>query len=128
MNPLPNRLKETAMLYKTITLELIQDRPELHEQLRRSGTLLATMESLAAQLKASYEAWKDHLARAEPNLDLRDENLGLDLEVHDTLDLAGIKPPGHIKAKPVFRKPAQPFDRWRPEQRTRGAAAGALLE
>ena len=58
------------MLYKTITLELIQDRPELHEQLRRSGTLLATMESLAAQLKASYEAWKDHLARAEPNLDL----------------------------------------------------------
>ncbi len=40
------------MHYKTIVLELIQDHPALHEQLRASRTLLSTVERTAAALKS----------------------------------------------------------------------------
>jgi hypothetical protein len=52
------------MMYKTIVLELIQERPELHEQLRTSRTLLVAVETYAIGLKASHEAWKDRLSQA----------------------------------------------------------------
>lgn len=57
------------MPYKTIMLELIEARPELHEQLRRSRVLLAVMESLATALKARHEALKVELATAKPGLE-----------------------------------------------------------
>lgn len=51
------------MQYKTIVLELIQQQPELHEQLRASRTLLATMDACALALKASHEEWMDRLSQ-----------------------------------------------------------------
>jgi hypothetical protein len=50
------------MQYKTIVLELLWQRPQMHERLRRSRTLLATLNRLAAELKAGHEAWKERLA------------------------------------------------------------------
>ena len=55
--------------YKTIALELIQEQPELHEQLRSSKTLLPAMDAYAIELKASHEAWKDQLSQAKPGSD-----------------------------------------------------------
>jgi hypothetical protein len=57
------------MQYKTITLEMIKQRPQLYEQLRASKTLLATMERYAVILKASHEAWMEELSATHPNSD-----------------------------------------------------------
>jgi len=54
------------MQYKTIVLELLQQHPEIHQQLQSKRTLLATMELYARELKASHEAWKDRLCQALP--------------------------------------------------------------
>jgi hypothetical protein len=57
------------MHYKTIVLELIQQQPELHEQLRASRTLLATMDARALELKASHEEWMERLSQRMPGSD-----------------------------------------------------------
>src|SRR5271168_5081594 len=57
------------MQYKTIVLELLKERKELHEQLRLTRRLLTTMESLAKDLKARHEHWKETLATVTPDSD-----------------------------------------------------------
>lgn len=54
------------MQYKTIILELIQQRPEMHEQLRQERKLLTTMEMYARELKQSHEAITLQLRQANP--------------------------------------------------------------
>jgi hypothetical protein len=57
------------MMYKTITLELIQEQPELYERLRSSKRLLPAMDAYAIELKASHEEWKNRLSQARPGRD-----------------------------------------------------------
>ncbi len=57
------------MQYKTIVLQLLEQRPEIHEPLRRQGKLLPTLELFALELKASHEAWKDQLLQSKPGSD-----------------------------------------------------------
>ena len=57
------------MHYKTIVLELLQQYPEIHDQLRSKRMLLPTMERHARQLKARHEVWKDRLSQARPGSD-----------------------------------------------------------
>ena len=57
------------MQYKTIVLELLKQRTELHEQLRLTRRLLPTMESCARQLKESHEHWMASLSKASPGSD-----------------------------------------------------------
>ncbi len=57
------------MLYKTITLELLQEQPELYELLRSGKRLLPAMDAYSAELKASHEAWKETIARQQPASD-----------------------------------------------------------
>lgn len=52
--------------YKTIVLELLRDRPALHEQLRASGTLLASMEQLAVAFRACHLDRMKALAENRP--------------------------------------------------------------
>jgi len=52
--------------YKTIVLELLQSRPQMHERLRRERRLLKTMEMAAKELKAGHEAWKEQLLQERP--------------------------------------------------------------
>jgi chromosome segregation ATPase len=54
------------MHYKTTVLELLQQRPQMHQQLQQQRKLLTTMEAYAKELKASHEAWKEQLAEAKP--------------------------------------------------------------
>jgi chromosome segregation ATPase len=54
------------MQYKTIILELLQQRPQMHQQLRDQRKLLSTLEEYAKELKASHEAWKEQLSQAKP--------------------------------------------------------------
>ena len=57
------------MLYKTMVLELLHQRPETQEQLRRTRSLLPTLESYARELKAHHEAWKEALSQTRPGSD-----------------------------------------------------------
>lgn len=57
------------MQYKTIVLELLQQRPEMHEQLRKDRKLLPAMEQYARDLKTSHEAWKETLSQERPGSD-----------------------------------------------------------
>ena len=54
------------MHYKTIVLELIQERQELHQKLCSSRTLLPTLESYARILKSRHQYWMDALHATEP--------------------------------------------------------------
>lgn len=51
------------MHYKTMILAILEDRPQMHERLRRERTLLSTMGRYARELRASHEAWKGRLAQ-----------------------------------------------------------------
>jgi hypothetical protein len=57
------------MQYKTIVLELLQQRPQLHDQLRKERRLLPALEFYAKGLKASHEAQKILLSQARPGSD-----------------------------------------------------------
>ena len=54
------------MQYKTIIYEMLQHRPQMHEQLRKSRKLLPTLERFARDLKTSHEAWKEMLSQMRP--------------------------------------------------------------
>jgi len=54
------------MQYKTIVLEMLKERTELHQQLRKERKLLTEMERYARELKASHEAWKEQLLKVRP--------------------------------------------------------------
>jgi len=54
------------MQYKTIILELLQQRPQMHEQLRKEHILLTTLELCAKELKTRHEELKHQFAQAKP--------------------------------------------------------------
>lgn len=57
------------MLYKTITLEMLQEEPALYEELRSSKRLLPALEAYATELRDSHLAWVDRLNQAQPGRD-----------------------------------------------------------
>jgi hypothetical protein len=57
------------MKYKTIVLELLQQRPQMHDQLRKERKLLTTLEFYARELKESHEAWKETVSQQRPGSD-----------------------------------------------------------
>jgi chromosome condensin MukBEF ATPase and DNA-binding subunit MukB len=58
--------KEATMQYKTIIYEMLQHRPRMQEQLRKSRKLLPTLDRFARELKTSHEAWKEMLGQVRP--------------------------------------------------------------
>ena len=52
--------------YKTITLELIHERPELYERLRCGKMLLPAMDAYATELRDLHQHWKERLAGMHP--------------------------------------------------------------
>ncbi len=59
------------MQYKTIVLELLQEHPELHDQLQASKTLLRALDQYALALKASHESWMERIGQKRPGSDRR---------------------------------------------------------
>jgi hypothetical protein len=57
--------KEAPMQYKSIILELLQQRPQMYDQLRENHQLLKAVEAYASDLKRRHNAWKTYLARPE---------------------------------------------------------------
>ena len=59
-------MKSVMPACKTIVLELLQDRPALHEQLCASGTMLQSMQQLAIALRSCHLDWMAKLAETRP--------------------------------------------------------------
>ncbi len=57
------------MQYKTIVLELLRQRPKMHEQLRQQRMLLSAVELYAKELKSSHQTWKVTLSHQRPGSD-----------------------------------------------------------
>ena len=57
------------MHYETIIHELLQQRPQMHEQLRQQRKLLSAVELYAKELRNSHQAWKQLLAQIRPHSD-----------------------------------------------------------
>ncbi len=78
------------MQYKTIMLELLQQRPQMHEELRQSRKLLETVERYAHELRDSHLALAETLSKARPDSEpsqIKSEALEIALkEMEDRLD------------------------------------------
>lgn len=57
------------MQYKTIVMEMLQQRPELKTQLIKNRNLLATLDQIADELKAVHTAFQEQLRQAHPGSD-----------------------------------------------------------
>ncbi len=56
-------------MLKTMVLELLQQRPELYDQLRSKRMLMPSLDHYSSSLKTRHEAWKVHLAQAKAGSD-----------------------------------------------------------
>src|SRR5260370_34706118 len=82
------------MQYKTIVLELLRERTELHEQLRLTRRLKPTLETCAKELKASHEAWKERLSQATPGSDPSQvSSEALEMAMQELVDRLPSEPP-----------------------------------
>jgi hypothetical protein len=114
MNPLTP--KEVPMQYKTIVLRLLTQHPEISRPLKKSRTLLPTMERLALGLKDRHQHWTEELARARPGSDpsqLASEALELALkELEDHLQTGSPpdeqEPPSLDGAMAFLHRPTPP--------------------
>jgi hypothetical protein len=99
----PHILKETSMQYKTMVLELIQQRREMHEELRKKRKLLQTVNLYARELKRNHEAWKAVLFPLRPDSDpsqIANEALEIALkELEDSLPTGSL--PDEDEAIPI---------------------------
>ena len=87
------------MLYKTIVLELLQQRTELYEGLRSARKLLSALETDSKELKTHYEAWKETLSRARPGSD--PSQIGSEALELAQKDLETRLPPAHVHGEDV---------------------------
>jgi hypothetical protein len=79
------------MQYKSLTLGLLQQHPDLYRRLVSSRKLLPELERYATELRDRHEAWKERLSQARPGSDqgqISGEALELALA-----DLRGSLPP-----------------------------------
>ena len=74
------------MMYKTICLELLEQSPQLYDQLRQSRTLLPTLNRLASALKARHQAWIQELQAIRPGSDSQIASEAMELAVSEMED------------------------------------------
>jgi hypothetical protein len=75
------------MQYKTIVLELLRERTELHEQLRLTRRLLPTLEACSQELRSSHQTWTETLAKASPGSDpIQIESEAMEFAIRDLED------------------------------------------
>ena len=83
------------MHYKTICLQMIQDRPEMYDQLLRKRMLLPTLERYAVQLRTSHLEWKELLSQARPGSESQIASEAMEIALKELEDsLPAAIPPG----------------------------------
>ena len=101
------------MLYKTIALGLLEERPKLHQELCARGTLLQTMEHYASELKTRHDYWKNALHHSQPESDpLQMSSKALELALQDLRDaLPAVSSPSAAPEEEPSLDEAMPFIR-----------------
>lgn len=74
------------MMYKTICLGLLEQRPHMYDQLRQCRTLLPTLNRLASELKGRHQAWKQELQATRPGSDSQIAMEAMELAIQDLED------------------------------------------
>jgi len=72
--------------YKTICLGLLEQRPEMYDQLRQSRTLLPTLNRLASELKGRHQVWMQELRETRPGSDSQISGEAMELAVQEMED------------------------------------------
>jgi hypothetical protein len=88
-------MTEKAMQYKTIVLALLQQRTEMHEQLRRERMLLIILETYAYELKLNHEAWKLILSAIPGYHESQIPSLAMEIAIKALEDRLPPVSPGH---------------------------------
>jgi hypothetical protein len=57
------------MQYKSLTLQLLEHHPPIHDRLKSTGKLLAELDRYSTDLKTSHSAWTDLLSQQKPGSD-----------------------------------------------------------
>ena len=97
------------MQYKTIVLELLRERTELHEQLRLTRRLLPTLETCSQELRASHQSWMEALRAANPGSDpIQIESEAMELAIKELEDrLPSVSPA--VEPEPLSLDEAMAF-------------------
>ena len=74
------------MTYKTICMELLEQRPEIYDRLRKSRTLLPTLNRMTGELKARHQTWKQELQATRPGSDSQIADEAMELAVQEMED------------------------------------------
>lgn len=95
--------------YKTIALELIQQQPEFHEQLRASRTLLQAVNNYAIALRTVHRIWMEELKLANPDWDSAQLfSDAMEMAIQDLLDHLPSEPQAD-EAEPLSLDAAMTF-------------------
>ncbi len=57
------------MQYKTLTLQLLRQYPQIYNHLKQSRKVPQTLDLFSRELKLSHEGWKDSLSESRPGSD-----------------------------------------------------------
>lgn len=74
------------MMYKTICLRLLEQRPEIYDPLRKLGVLLPTLNRLSGELKARHQAWIQELQETRPGSDSQLTMEAMELAIQELED------------------------------------------
>ncbi|HUY92975.1 MAG TPA: hypothetical protein VMV10_29870 [Pirellulales bacterium] len=97
-------------LYKTIVMEMLQDRPGLYEQLRVQKTLLQSLEQLSQALKSCHQGWMTQLAETRPGSDPSQlSSEALELALHELEESLPPPSPQNEETEPLSLDVAMMF-------------------
>ncbi len=74
------------MMYKTICLGLLEQHPQIYDQLRQSRTLLPTLNRLSSGLKARHQAWIQELQETRLGSDSQIASEAMELALSELED------------------------------------------
>src|SRR5262245_50324453 len=97
------------MQYKTIVLELLEQNPELHETLRNSRILLATLDLHGSLRATRHQTWERQIANAKPGrLPRKIASEALELAVEEMRTCLATESPPH-RTRPLSLDDAMAF-------------------
>lgn len=74
------------MLYKTICLGLLEQQPQIYDQLHQSRTLLPTLNRLTDELKQRHQSWMQELRTTRAGSDEQIASEALEIAVSEMED------------------------------------------
>src|SRR5260221_11021303 len=81
------------MLYKTMVLELLQQRPEIYDHLCRQRTVLSTLQNYSRELQTRHAAWEEQLSLQNPGSPTQIASEALEIALKELGNRLSCEPP-----------------------------------